>query len=353
MMAMGSFDQVTKFLDRAATANLELLTGAPEPHAQPKACLVYPSRSSNRRGSWYAPGKMTARISVVVPFLNAAPFLAETILSVLTQEFEDWELLLVDDGSTDGSGAIAGAFADRHAQKIRVFEHPGHANLGVCASRNLGVRAARGEYVALLDADDVWLPHKLREQVAILDSNLSAGMVYGHSRYWRSWIPAGSRAETDHTPSLDVELDRLYEPPKLALLLYPLAKAAAPCPSDLLLRRALIERVGGFEERFHREYQLYEDQAFLAKVYLNASVYVSSQTWDLYRIHPASCDATVIASGRYHHVRHFFLEWLENYCDSHDVQDPALRAALKNALFPYRHPLLHRIKSLRRAFRRS
>ncbi|HKC23928.1 MAG TPA: glycosyltransferase, partial [Thermoanaerobaculia bacterium] len=290
---------------------------------------------------------MTPRVSVIVPFLNAGKFLAAAIESVLAQKTEDWELLLVDDGSKDGSGGTARSYADRHPGKIRVLEHPGHVNLGVCASRNLGVREARGDLVALLDADDVWLPEKLREQVAILDAHPSAAMVYGHSKYWRSWMEGAGGSAADHTPALGVELDRVHEPPTLALRLYPLAKGTAPCPSDLLLRKELVERIGGFEERFHREYQLYEDQAFLSKVYLNAAVYVSSRTWDLYRIHPASCDAAVIGSGRYHEVRRFFLEWLEGYYRDHGIADPALRAALGRALFPYRHPLLERVGRMR------
>jgi glycosyltransferase involved in cell wall biosynthesis len=289
---------------------------------------------------------MTPRVSVIIPFLNAARFLAETIESVLAQELEDWELLLVDDGSTDASGEIARSYASRDETRIRVLEHTGHANLGVCASRNVGVANARGEYVALLDADDVWLPSKLREQVAILDAHPSVEMVYGHSKYWRSWKRAAGGTGADYTPELGVELDRVYEPPRLALALYPLAKATAPCPSDLLLRRRLVERIGGFEERFHKEYQLYEDQAFLSKVYLEAAVFVSSKTWDLYRIHPESCDATVIRSGRYAAVRRFFLEWLEDHYERHRVEDPRLRSLLARALFPYRHPLLHRVRTL-------
>ena len=77
-------------------------------------------------------------VSVTIPFYNAQRFLRETVESVLAQTYADWELLLVDDGSTDGSSGIAQSFAATFPGKIFYLEHPGHRNLGVNAARNLG-----------------------------------------------------------------------------------------------------------------------------------------------------------------------------------------------------------------------
>ena len=96
-----------------------------------------------------------ALVSTIIIFLNAERFLAEAIESVLAQTYPTWELWLVDDGSTDRSSQLARDYAARHAARIHYLEHPGHENRGKSASRNLGLRHARGEYVALLDADDV------------------------------------------------------------------------------------------------------------------------------------------------------------------------------------------------------
>ena len=271
------------------------------------------------------------RVSVIVPFLNAHPFLEEAVASVLGQTYADWELLLVDDGSTDPGTQIARELAAAHPARIRYLEHPGHRNLGVCASRNLAVREARGDLVALLDADDVWLPTKLAEQVEILDRHPRAGMVYGHSRYWRSWRPELDETH-DRVPPLGVATDRLYRPGELSLLLYPMGRAAAPCPSDLLLRKSLVERVGGFEEDFHHEYQLYEDQAFLSKVYLASHVFVSSACWDLYRLHADSCDARVHRSGQYDKVRRFFLAWFDEYLQRKHPRSRRVRRRVARAL---------------------
>ena len=127
------------------------------------------------------------RVSVVMIFLNAERFIREAIHSVFAQTRDDWELLLVDDGSSDGSSAIASRCAADNPGRVRYLEHAGHQNRGMSASRNLGVRNARGRYVAFLDSDDIWQPGKLELQVPILDSHREAAMVYGPTEYWYGW----------------------------------------------------------------------------------------------------------------------------------------------------------------------
>lgn len=263
-------------------------------------------------------------VSCIVTFLNAEEFIGEAIESVLGQTHENLELLLVDDGSTDGSTEIAARYAERFPEKVRYLEHAGHENRGAAASRNLGIREARGEYVALLDADDVWLERKLEEQVEILRSHPEAGMVYGQSQYWHSWTRKPEDAHRDHVPKLGVQTDALFEPPTLATLVHPLGPATAPCPSDLLLRREAVERVGLFEEAFRGMYQLYDDQTFLAKVYLNVPVFVAGKCWDRYRQHPEQCVSVVREAGEQHTVRLAFLRWLAEYFYARGVADPEL-----------------------------
>src|SRR5215208_1548997 len=268
-------------------------------------------------------------VSSIITFLNASKFIQEAIDSVLAQTHENVELLLVDDGSTDESTQIALGYAEGFPEKVRYLEHEGHENRGAAASRNLGLRQARGEYIALLDADDVWLPNKLQEQVAILDSHPEVGMVYGLSQYWHSWTMSPEDAHRDHVLKLGVQTDTLYEPRALSTLLYPLGRGTAPCPSDLLLRREAVERVGGFEEAFRGVYQLYDDQTFLAKVYLNEPVFVANRCWDRYRQHPDQCVAVVHEAGMYHTVRSAFLQWLAEYYYSQGVSDTELWKVLQ------------------------
>src|SRR5215213_5517331 len=268
-------------------------------------------------------------VSCIITFLNAEEFIGEAIESVLGQTHENLELLLVDDGSTDESTQIALRFAERFPKKVRYLEHAGHENRGAAASRNVGLREARGEYIALLDADDVWLPNKLEEQVAILGSHPEAGMVYGLSQYWHSWTMSPEDAHRDNVPKLGVQTDTLFEPPALSTLLYPLGRGTAPCPSDLLLRREAVERVGGFEEAFRGVYQLYDDQTFLAKVYLNEPVFVANRCWDRYSQHPDQCVAMVHEAGQYHTVRLAFLQWLAEYFYAQGVRDPEVWKVLQ------------------------
>ena len=95
-------------------------------------------------------------VSVVTAFFREEKFLDETIQSVINQSYTNWELLLVDDGSPDGSPDIARKYASRYPDKIFYLQHENRANKGVCRSRNYGISRSRGEFIAYLDADDVW-----------------------------------------------------------------------------------------------------------------------------------------------------------------------------------------------------
>jgi len=289
-------------------------------------------------------------VSVIMIFLNAEKFIQEAIESVFAQTYDNWELLLVDDGSTDTSTQNARRYAEQYLGKVYYLDHVGHQNCGMSASRNLGIHNAKGGYIAFLDSDDVWLPNKLERQVALLSWRSEADMVYGTSQYWYSWTGNPEDVRRDYVAELGVPSHTLFKPPKLLPLLYPLGNVAAPCPSDILLRRGIIERVGGFEERFQGIYQLYEDQAFLAKLYLHGAVLPVNECWDRYRIHPNSCGSVVAKAGQYHTIRSFFLHWLATYLSKQGITDHMLWKALRHALWPYRHPILHRLSNRTQPF---
>ncbi len=120
-------------------------------------------------------------VSVIVPVFNGERFLAEALRSVLDQTLPPDEIIVVDDGSTDGSAALAAQFTAQFPG-VLVFQQP---NRGAGAALNLGIRHARGDLLAFLDADDRWLPGKLAAQVAILDADATADMVFGHFRQFR------------------------------------------------------------------------------------------------------------------------------------------------------------------------
>jgi glycosyltransferase involved in cell wall biosynthesis len=278
-------------------------------------------------------------VSVIIIFLNAERFIREAIESVFAQTYEHWELLLVDDGSTDGSTEIARQFADHDPEKVRYLEHQAHVNRGMSASRNLGIRDACGKYVAFLDADDVWFSNILAEQVAILESRLEAAMVYGPIQWWYSWTGRPEDSQRDYVEKLGVPANTVIMPPKL-LPLFLRDKAAVP--SGILVRREIIARVGGFEDVFRGEY---EDQVFCAKVCLNAPVFASDQCWYRYRQHADSCVSIGQRTGKTDSARLCFLNWLAAYVSVQGINDRTVWQTIRHELRPYRHPLLYRLES--------
>jgi glycosyltransferase involved in cell wall biosynthesis len=246
------------------------------------------------------------RVSVIVIFYQAERFLREAIDSVLGQSYSSWELLLVDDGSSDGSVAIAADAVRLAPDRIRVLQHEGGANRGMGASRNLGIRNARGEFIAFLDSDDVWMREKLADQIEVLDREPDAALVYGRTRIWRSWEPGDAAARSDFYYELGVEPGRRYDPPRLFNLLIR-NRHQSPTTCNAIVRRSLIERIGGFEDAFRG---MFEDQAFFAKALLAAPAFVDGRVWALYRQHPASCSAAVAGTPEEREARRRYLRWV-------------------------------------------
>ncbi len=244
-------------------------------------------------------------VSVITIFLNGDAFLAEAIESVLAQTCDDWELLLVDDGSTDRAPHIAQDFAARFPEKIRYLEHEGGANRGMSASRNLGLRHARGEFISFLDADDVWRPEKLAEQRELLQRHPEAAYVYGPLELWHSWT--GRPSDVDRLQDLGLTADRLVQPPEL---LHLFLEDERHIPSGIMIRAGILKSVGGYDEQFTG---MYEDLVLHAKICLAHPVYAASKSWYRYRQHDDSCNAHAWRTGRAEETRRAFLHWLQNY----------------------------------------
>ena len=275
-------------------------------------------------------------VSAIIIFYNAEKFLREAVESVLAQTLEDWELLLVDDGSSDGSSEIAKEYAEQENKRVRYLQHEGHQNLGMSAARNLGIRQARGRYLAFLDADDVWTSQALEQQFAILESQPDAGMVYGPIRYWFSWSGKAEDQRRDYIEALGVPGNRLVQQPALVPLFL---EDLAAVPSGIMVRRQVIDEVGGFEDAFRGEY---EDQAFCVKVCLNTPVYAAGNCWYSYRQHPDSSVSQGQRTGETYSRRLFFLNWLRAYLTEQKIKDRRVWGALQRELWAYHHPALYR-----------
>lgn len=124
---------------------------------------------------------MQPKVSVIIPTYNSAPFIVATIRSVLDQTYSNYEVVIVDDGSTDDTLQVLNAFVPSSCDfvdKIRVFSK---TNGGPASARNLAIRNSTGKYIAFLDGDDLWTPDKLAEQVEFLESHPKVGMTYAEA----------------------------------------------------------------------------------------------------------------------------------------------------------------------------
>lgn len=246
-------------------------------------------------------------VSVITIFHNEERFLEEAVESVLAQTYDRWELLLCDDGSTDASPAIARQLAAEHPDRIRYLAHPGGANRGMSATRNLGLTHASGECVSFLDGDDAWVPEKLTRQVALLREHPAAAAVYGRLHVWHAWTRRSEDLARDYVQPLGGPPDTLVHPPDL---LVRFLKDDVYTPSGLLFRREVLEEVGGYEESFRG---MHEDGIVLAKICLRWPLYSSGEVWYKYRQHPESCCNQEIAAGRDRLALLAYLGWIRDY----------------------------------------
>ncbi|MEZ4571149.1 MAG: glycosyltransferase [Thermomicrobiales bacterium] len=285
-------------------------------------------------------------VSVIMIFLDEERFIEEAIESVLAQSYPAWELLLVDDGSTDRRSEIAREYAAKHPDRITYLSHPEHENRGMSATRNLGIQHAGGEYISFLDADDVWFSYSLARQVAAMEACPDAGLIHGSTEYWFSWSNAPDDLYADYVDFLSDEtpgLDQLYPPGEL-LIRFLEDSHTLPSMCSVIATRKLVEQIGGFDERFKG---LYEDQVFLAKAGLAAPVYISSEVWARYRQHGGSA-CNMAAPERLAAMRKVYLRWLVSYLRAEQVEDERIWELLREAWTEVQHPFRTRLKDLRK-----
>ncbi len=169
-------------------------------------------------------------ISVICPVHNREGWLSDTIESVMAQDFDDFELILVDDGSFDSSVRIMQEYAQRYPQKITVLTQK---NAGVSSARNLGISKARGQYIAFIDSDDLWITNKLSRQ---LDSMMFHGELISQTN--EIWIRRGKRVNAMNKHAK--HRGRIF---------YDCLPLCCVSPSAVMIERRVFDEVGVFDER--------------------------------------------------------------------------------------------------------
>jgi glycosyltransferase involved in cell wall biosynthesis len=206
-------------------------------------------------------------VSVIVPVYNRRHLVTGTLESILAQTVDDFEIIVVDDGSTDGTAASVAALAARDSRIRYVFQE----NAGPGAARNRGIREARGCWVAFLDSDDLWVADKLANFKALIDDTPTLDFVHTN---WERLYPDGTRSRPRDINNFEALSSKDY-----------LLKHFCLKTSTVLIRRDLLDRIGGY---FYTDFSLYEDYHLFWRAVIQAKAigYIRS------------CDTTAIQSSR-------------------------------------------------------
>lgn len=202
-------------------------------------------------------GKSEALVSVIMPVKNAEAYLRQSIESILNQSYQKIELIIVDDGSNDGSLNIAREYADR----VSLYQS---ASQGVWSARNFGIQVANGEYLAFQDADDIALQDRIKVQMDSLSSNPGIDIVFGNMAEFKGEINYNSSGAEE-------EFDKI--------------KVQANCPGAMLLTRKTFDKVGEFVETWKIAGFI---DWYMRALDLGVKVYIPSEVILARRVHQAN-----------------------------------------------------------------
>jgi len=199
-------------------------------------------------------------VSVIVPCFNYGHLLGETLESLGRQSLGDWECIVVDDGSTDNTEAVARAYASKDER----FSYQVQENRGLSAARNAGLRIARGEYAQLLDSDDLLEAQKLKEHVNFLERHEEYSLVYGSMRFFR--VRGASMVYARGRNGVDIDWMKMWPDTNDAMLSALVEGNQFPV-SAAVFRRSVIDDIGYFDEALpsHEDWEFWLRLAFAGK----------------------------------------------------------------------------------------
>jgi len=209
------------------------------------------------------------KVDIIIPAYNAARYLPAAIESVEAQTFADWRILLVDDGSTDNTPEVLAPFIDRLGPRLKYIRKP---NGGLPAARNTAIHNSSAEFLALLDADDVWLPCRLAESLACFESRPQVGLAYGFN----------ARIDAEGKVIDTFDRRQKHGEGRIAPYIY-MRKVDLPCPT-ITFRRKCVEEVGPFDEKMRAT----EDRDLWFRIALRYEVALAPKVIALYRMSAGS-----------------------------------------------------------------
>jgi len=212
-------------------------------------------------------------ISVVIPAYNAAHYLSDTIHSVLAQSYTDWELLIINDGSTDTTESVVNRYCQQDGRIQLVTKENG----GVSSSRNLGATLAKGELIAFLDADDKWLPNKLAVHAEYMHSHPEVGVSFARVELMNSDGSSMNKLTSNQLTQLQPQ-EFLYSNPTVTT-------------SNVVIRRDLFHKMQGFDQTINHS----EDMELLFRIASCSDFKIEgiNQTLVQYRIHNTGLSSTL------------------------------------------------------------
>lgn len=211
------------------------------------------------------------RVSIVMPAYNDERFIAETIQSVLDQTYEDFEFIITNNGSKDETGNLIKAFTDPRIKLLTLEKNRGH-----CGGMNNSIRAAKGEFLSLLNGDDLYAPNKLEKQVKFLDENPHVGIVFSYADI----IDKDSNTFTGQSNYKGV-FERPNQANRFNWLSYFFLNNNFLCHPSALMRKKCQEDIGFFDER----YALFLDFDYWIRACLKYDIYILPERLTKFRVH--------------------------------------------------------------------